>query len=622
WSEMVNNIIFDNIYNKLGINVTPNEMTELVMGANASPMVTQNQQFRNRQTGQFDPSLVRMYLSNLDHDPQGVEPGTLRKRWVSFETYLKQSQFEAKYTNLVAKGFYAPKWLAEMNYKDQGRYANFKYVQLPYSEVNDADIKVTDEEMDNYIKSHAALYKQDEETRRIAYVTFDISASAADSQQVLQYLDGKRADFAKAEKAEDVQSFLKLYSEKPFDEAYYTKEKLVSPVKDSLFAYPVGTVVGPYVDNGSFVLAKVVNKKMISDSVRVRDIKISFAGVNTQEAANEKFLLIDSIYKAIDSLHGDFAQFAATYSDDPVSKLRGGDLGWVKQNEKDQALNDTIFYRAVKGKLYKVPSQTENAIHIIQVVDDKPTDLALQVAYLSKEIVPSPETEKHIYSQASVFASDNQSVDKFTAAGQKMNIKTVASLAKDAYSVEGLEGSAREIVTWAYKASKGVVSPVFTVGQQNVVAVLEDIRPKGLPELSSIREVVNAAVVKQKKVELLEKKITDAKAASVDDLAGKLGKVASEADHVSFSSPRINGQFEPAVAAAALATPAGKLSGPVEGKSGVFAVQTLSIDEPAKTDDYSMMAAQMQQQLEGKARYAQDVEKKLATIQDNRIDFF
>jgi peptidyl-prolyl cis-trans isomerase D len=624
WNQMVNDIIFNKIYDKLGINVTPDEMNELATGQeNASPYIKQNGQFRNPQTGQFDPSLVRMYLSRLDQDPEGVEPGTVRRQWLNFETMLKQNQYQEKYNNLVTKGLFVPTWMGEMTYNDQNRLADFKYVQLPYSDVNDADVKVTDEDLKKYVDEHSARFKQEEETRKIDYVTFDIAASSADSAKTIQYLEEKRADFAAAKTASDDSVFVKLYSETPFDGAYYEKDKTLAPtqIKDSLFTAKIGTIVGPYVDNVFFKMAKISDRKLISDSVHVRDISFSFAGITSQEQANGIFKQIDSIYKAIDSLHGDFAQFAFAFSSDQASKMKGGDLGWVKRGTKDKAYNDLIFFHAQKGKLYKVPNQTENAIHLVQVIEDKPTTPAVLVSYLTKEILPSPETERNIYSTATNFAADNQSEAKFKASGEKVNMKTVSAVKKDAFDIPGL-GSARDLIKWVYGAKKGDVSPVYTVDKKHVVALLEVVRAKGVPELDALRDAVKPEVIKDKKFEILSKKIADAKASNIDDLASKLAKSATEADKVSFGRPAVNGAFEPKVAATALVTPVGKLSVPVKGNAGVYVTQTIAVQEPVKTTDYSMYTYQLKQQLQSKSRYAQEVEKKLANIDDNRFDFF
>ena len=620
WNQMVNDIIFNNIYEKLGLTVTAAELNELVTGENASPYI--KQQFRNQQTGQFDPAQVKMFLSNLDRDPEGAEPGTTRKQWLKFEGNLKENQYQEKYNALINKGLYVPTWLAEVAYNDQARTVDFKYVQLPYSEINDADVKVSDDDLKKYIADHAAKFKQEEETRKVDYVAFDIAASSGDSVATMRSLEEKREEFAKGEKASDDSLFVKIYSETPFDDVYYEKDKLFSPIKDSLFSAKVKTIIGPYADGKMFKLAKITDRKLISDSVKVRDIKIGFAGVTTQEAANAKFMLVDSIFKQIDSLKGDFGKFAAAFSDDEVSKTKGGDIGWVKAGEKDKAINDLIFFRAQKGKLYKVPSQTENAIHLVEVVEDKPTKLAVQVAYFTKEIVPSPETEKNIYSTATSFAADNQNTAKFKSAGEKLHIKTVPALKKDAYDLDGLQAPARDVVKWAFKANKGEVSPVYTVDKKHIVALVEDIRPKGLPDLDAVRDGVKAEVIKNKKFELLAKKITDAKAASIDDLATKLGKTATEAQRASFGSPNVNGSYEPKVVATALTSPVAKVSQPVQGNAGAYVVQTTAVAEPPKASDYGMYSFQIKQKLMGKSRDAQEVEKKLANIDDNRFDFF
>lgn len=621
WNELVNDIIFKKVYDNLGINVTPEEMNELVTGENASQYIKNDQQFRNPQTGQFDPAQVRLYLQRLDQDPQGVEPGTVRKQWLRFETLLKQNQFQSKYNNLVTKGLYVPSWMGEMSYYDQSKSVDFKYVQLPYAEVNDADVKLTDEDYKKYLSENAAKYKQEQETRKISYVAFDIVASSSDSAKTIQSLEEKRADFAKGETPASDSAFVKLYSETPFDGVYYDKDKVFASVKDSFFTLPVRSIVGPYVDGGSFKLAKISDRKLISDSVRVRDIKISFEGITSQEAANAKYKLIDSIFKEIDTLKKDFGAVAAAVSDDPMSKLRGGDLGWVKQGEKDKSYNDLIFYRAQKGKTYRVVSQTENAIHILQVVEDKPTKAAVLMTYLSKEIIPSPETERNIYGNATSFAADNQSEAKFKEAGKKLNAKTVEALSKEDFNVMGL-GSARDLVKWAFNAKKGDVSSIFTVDKKHVVALLELVKPKGTPSVDDVKDAIKPFVTQQKKVELLSKKVADAKASSIDDLAAKLGKPAMAATQVTFANPNLNGAYEPKVVAVALGSGVNKLSAPVDGAAGVYVVQTTAVNEPAKQNDYSIYTFQMKQQLQGKSRFAQEVQKKLADVQDDRFDFF
>lgn len=620
WDQMVNDAIFKDVYEKLGVNVTDEELSELATGENAHPYIIQN--FSNPQTGQFDPQQVRLFLQQLDKDQPGAEPGTTRKQWLRFEQGIKKDQFQKKYENLITKGLGVPTWQSEMSYNDQNRAVDFKYVQLAYTDVNDADVKVTDEDLKKYIDEHSAMFKRDEETRKIQYVTFDINASAADSAAIIASLEEKRAEFAKGEKISDDSLFVKIYSEQAFSDVYLTADQITSSVKDSFFALPVKSLVGPYLDNGSFKLAKITDRKGISDSVRVRDITISFANITTQEQANQKLLQIDSIYKEIDSLGGNFAAFAATFSDDAISKMQGGDLGWVKQGQKDPFYNNLIFFRGVKGKTYRVASQQENAWHIIQIIEDKPSKTGVLLTYLSTKIEPSPDTEKEIYSRATAFYADNQSADKFKAAAQKLNVKTVNELKADAFNIQGLNGNARELVKWAFKAKKNDISNIIAIGNKNVIAMVEDVQAKGVATVDAVRDIVKPMVVREKKAEILAKKITDAAAANADALAAKTGKPALQADKATFANPSMGGTYEPKVVATALGLPAGKLSAPIEGNAGVYAVQTIAVTEPAKLTDFTMYGMQLKQQVQGKARTAAEAQKKLAKIEDKRADFF
>lgn len=621
WDEMVNDVIFEKVYKSLGIGVTKEEVREFTLGENLHPYVRQSFGGPN---GQVDIAQLTAITQNLDKDQPGEEPGTRKRQWLKFEGAMKKAQYQQKYNNLITKGLYVPAWMAEMAYLDQTRTVDFKYVSLNYSDVNDADIKVTDEELKEYLNNHRAKFKSDVETRKLQYVAFNVVASSTDSAAIVSELEAKRAEFTQGTTLADDSLFVKINSETPFDDVYYEKDQMTSVVTDSFFALNKGTVIGPYVENGSFRLAKITDRKVISDSSRVREIVFSFAQIQPgSPEAVAKYKLMDSIQSLIDSLGADFGLMAAQFSEDPASKVAGGNIGWVKKGQKGKMYNDILFYRAVKGKTYRA-LEGGDAVHLFQVIEDKPGKTGVLVSYLSREIVPSSETDRAIFSNATLFVSDNQNEAKFREAAKKYNAKTVSNLRDESFDVEGL-GAAREIVKWAFKAKKGDISSVFSVnkGRTYVVALLEQIREKGVPDLDAVRDNIKPLVVQEKKFELLSKRIADAKAGSIDDLATKLGKPVLQAERSSFSNPSLNaGSYEQVVVATALGTAAGKQSAPVKGNSGVFVVQTIAVQVPPKQTDYSPFATQPQMQAQSKARYAQQTQKKLADVQDTRSFFF
>ncbi len=88
-----------------------------------------------------------------------------------------------------------PKWMIEKMNADNSQIAAISYVNTPYITVPDSSVKVTDDEIGEYIAKHKDQFKQDE-SRSIAYVVFDASPTAADSAKIRQQLIDQEKDFA------------------------------------------------------------------------------------------------------------------------------------------------------------------------------------------------------------------------------------------------------------------------------------------------------------------------------------------------------------------------------------------------------------------------------------------
>ncbi|MFN8310046.1 MAG: SurA N-terminal domain-containing protein [Chitinophagales bacterium] len=625
WDDMINGKVMEKTYNNVGVAVTDDEMVEIFTGKNPHPYV--QQQFTNPQTGQFDAQYVKMYMQTLDKDEPGQEAGSKRRQWTNFEKEVKKSQLQQKYTNLVVKGMTTPSWMAEMAYVDANKTADVRYVLLPYTEVNDNDLKITDDELKKYLNEHAARFRQEDETRGIKYVSFDIAPSAKDSASALKSLTDKLEEFKAGKNKSEDSMFVKIYSETPMIDLYASAEQLGgSAVKDTLLSQPVGTVVGPYVEEGMFKFAKISARKMMSDSVRVREIVFSFNQVRDQAGQQQRIALIDSLYRAIDSFNADFGAIALAYSDDNNSKVNGGNIGWVNQKDptKDEFYKSIVFHNGVVGKTYRHISQQENAVRLIQIVEEHPSKPGVKVAYFTKSIVPSPETERNIYATVSEFASSNATEEKFKAyakAHPEM-VKDAMMLRRQDFQVMGL-GTARGLIKWAFEAKRGDISPIKTIDKKHVVAYLEVVRAKGTPDLDGVKEQVKMLCTRDKKFEVLSKKIKDAGAANVDALASKLGKEPMSAEHLIFSNPMLGSSaYEPSVVAAGVGLANGKMSNPIEGNQGVYVVQKISGIDPPKATDLTQYVMQLRQMAMGKAgRGSQEALKRMADVKDNRLDF-
>lgn len=611
WNQHVENTILREKYSNLGITITGDEIFSLIKGPNPHPAI--RRAFSNPQTGEYNPQQVLNIIRNLDRDPSGER----RKQWLSFENSLKENRLRTKYTTLVRKGLYVPQWQAEFEYQIQNATADMNYVQLPYTGISNDQIQVTESEMKEYIQEHKEEYQQ-EESRSIKYVSFDISPSAADSAKALKWLQGKREQFAEAEKDSN---FIRLYSDQSFDAAYHTREELESPIADTLFTIDTNKIIGPYIESSYYKYTKVLDRKKIADSVRASHILITATRQNIQQQRQ----LWDSLHTQIQEGKATLEELARQHSQDQATANKGGSLGWVKKGELHPAINNALFYRGEEGDVMKVGSN--RGFHIIKIDEANPTKTGVQTAELAKSIVASSETEKRVYAKASEFASNNRTVASLdsAASANDLNVRKAPNLKENDHSILGL-GQAREVVKWAYNADEGDVSSAFYLGDKYAVAALTQKKKEGTAPLANIRTEIEVKVRQQKKAKKLADRLKQAKssASSLREVGQAVNAEVQSAIGVSISNPNLgDAGSEPNVAARAIALEEGSLSKPIQGNNGVYMIEVTSLSTPSQTRGIAMFRQQEAQQLQQKTQQGlMESLRESSNIQDNRSQFY
>lgn len=614
WNQYVNDQLMGEKYEKLGIQVTADELYDMVQGPNPHPAVVQS--FSDPQTGQYDPSQIAAFLQNLDKD----ETGETRKRWLNFEKYIRDDRIRTKFIDLVKSGMYTPSWQANESYTLSGTTVDFEYVYLPYAEVADADVTVTDDELQDYLHANKKKYTQDEETRSIEYVSFDIKPTKEDTLRIRAKLEELFSNF---QKTRSDSAFLRSYSQLPFDPKYYGKDELKSVMKDTFFTVDTNTVIGPFLEDGYWKYGKLLDRKLIPDSVRAKHIFISIAGVKDQAGVAQKRAVADSLLKEITEKGADFAMMVAQHSNDEETKQKGGDMGWIKPGEKFRTIDLALFYKHAQGDIFMVPSDEDNkrGFHIIQITEAKPVKDAVQVAFLAKEIAASVETERALYAEASKFASSNQSAQAFRDAAKSLNPRQAEGIKANDNAIQGIN-AARDIVKWAFNASEGDVSEVFSLHDKYVVALLTKVKPKGLTALEDVKTEIEVEVKKKKKAEKLKENVKGQTDLNV--IAGATGKMVQTASGMSFGSNFIEGVGqEPAVVSKALQMNQGETSAPIIGDNGVFIIKVTVKNSPPPLTDVKSQRKQSEQLASSMIEYSlQDAIRKSAEVKDERYRFY
>lgn len=605
WDEYIKEVIMSAEYDELGISVTKQELYELLQGNNPHPVVVQ--QFTDPNTGQFSPQQIANFIRNLDVDDENMTSAEKKQRWKGFETFIKQDRLTNKYNNLVKQSIYATTTEAKEVFQLNNTQVDISYVLYNYSTVPDNQISYTDADLKAYLEAHPGRFEQ-ERSRIIDYVTFEVIPSPQDTAEALSDIEELKQQFIAAN-SDSV--FLKLYSDEPYDPAYYTQDKLASSIADTFFTVDSGTVVGPYLEGNSFVLAKLLGRKGIADSVKARQIVFR---PTSQEDVVLKKAQADSLKLALESGEASFEQLVLQYSDDESSI--DGDMGWVKPGELFPTINRGLFYDYNEGDYFVVGS--DQAFHLIQITEADQNQEGAKVAFVKREIRPSKSTSNNKFNEANQFLGEYGTAEKFKTAD--VNVRTSAPLMISTNEIAGL-GTARDIVKWSFMANEGQVSNVFILEDKFVVAMLKDAREEGMPSVEDVRGELENLVKQEKKTAFVKAKISGK--TDLNAIASTLGVEVKSATGVSFNSTSIGGSNEPRVAGASVALNEGEVSEPIQGNLGVYVVKATSVSKAQEPAGYSMQKQQLSQTNKFRVdNQLYNAIKEASNVQDERYKFY
>ncbi|MGB8191791.1 MAG: peptidylprolyl isomerase, partial [Chitinophagaceae bacterium] len=606
WNQMVEEALMKDQYEALGIYVTDKEVGDILYGSN--PPEQLRRQFTNPQTQQYDANMAYQTIQEFKKRSP--------KEYNEFIESIISGRQREKYLALIANTVYIPKWMIEKSNADNSQMASISYVNIPYTTISDSSATVTDADVKDYIDKHKEEFKQ-EESRSIAYVAFSAAPSAKDTVDVLRQLEHLRAEF---DTTSDYQSFLARHgSEQEFSNAYVTNSNLQVANKDTIRALANGRVFGPYLDGRSFVLAKMIDKRNMPDTVKLRHILISTQNGTADSVAKRR---IDSVSNAIAG-GADFSTLAAQVSDDQGSNKNGGEYEYTSLQFTTIApeFAEAIFY-GNKGD--KKTVKTTFGYHYIEILDQKKIEPAYKVAYFTKSIYPSTETENRASGMANQFSGQSRTLKAFDDNVTKNKYQKIISpeIKPTDMSIPNL-GSNRQLVRWIFDADLGDVSDAQVVGDQHVVAVVTEINKEGLMSPQKARPIVENIVRNQKKAEQIKKKLGTP--ASLEAAATAGGQPVQRADSLSFAGAFIPnvGQEMKLIGSALNKAWQGKVSPPIAGNGGVFVIRTENVfakANPAADVEQQRNAALTQQRQSMFYRAIESV-KKAANIKDYRAKF-
>jgi peptidyl-prolyl cis-trans isomerase D len=614
WQQILSDKLMSKTYNKTGLGVSPDEVEMLVFGDDPHPIV--RQLFTDPQTGAFNESFLVNFLKATETDE------ATKKKWLFFEDQIINDRLNTKLVNLMSKGLYVTGKQSEYEAGLSLNTVSFSYIAHNYSAIADSSVKVSSDEIRDYYDAHKENYKRTAQ-RDMEYIVFDIAPSESDLKEAELWATNEKANFAAAT---DLEQYINLTADNRHTGIYKPLSELPESLHGLAESGDKSAVVGPYFEDGSYKIARIVDIAERPDSVRAAHILLSpKTGRSMAQARKEADSLMLLIKSGID-----FNVLAMANSDDQGSAQVGGDLGWFSEGMMITPFNNTCF-SGKKGDLVTV--ETTYGLHIIKIIDQSRRMKKYDIGVVDHKVIPSNITNQRIYAEASQFAGTNNTYEKFNkaVADGSLDKKLAMNVTPEQKELPGLE-QARGLVMALFQNSKvgSIVldnssQAVFELPDMYVVAYCTRVQEEGIAPVESVASDIRFILAKKKKAEMIsgEMKKMAAEGKTIYDIASYYNATVQDASGINFRSYSVPGAgIEPGLIAAASASEAGVLSKPVAGNNGVymFVVNTVA---PVAAEDNALVRERLNSNYQIRASYeAYQAIRDKKEVVDKRYKFY
>lgn len=620
--ETFNQIIAENIFtsesDKLGIDLTSKELNYILTSNDPMNPLLQEQALRDPATGKLNLEEANKVIQNIkkskDDQREGINMQLINP--------LKLSSRVNKYTAMLNASAYYPTWMKKRDTDFSTQFAQIDYVTIPFYEIPDSTIKVTDADINAYVQKNKELFKQ-EKGKMVSYITFSQLPNLEDSVRTSSLLAEITNDFAADTNA--TLFVAKNTSVIEFQDTYKPKASFGTAYIDTIINTPAGVVYGPYAERNNYVIAKVIGSKMLPDSVRAKHILIPTHDRQTGEVIREESVaknLADSLLAAIN--HGsDFTALAAQFSSDG-SANNGGDLGTYGFGAMVPEFNDYTFNNPVGSRGVV---RTQFGYHVIEVTNQKNFSPAYKIAFVAKEIM-SGDATINAASLSATKASAKQGAKTLAEYAEKNNLRLVENptlVQENDFTIGSIQ-EARSIVQWVNDAEIGAVSEPFNIGNEFIVVTVDKAFKEGTQDAESARDGAEPMILKEKKTEMIVKKLgANPTLESAATAYNKSIQSAGQDSLLTMSAQVVTGLgVEPKLVGASFnKANQTAVSAPFAGTSGVYVMKVKSIGtKPNAEANQEMMAENKINFLKSANNSWYESLRKLAKITDERSKHF
>lgn len=556
WNQMIQEKIMYSQMDQLGMHLGQDEFDDIRFGQNIRTDFLNNPNFKDPQTGQFDPKLVQNYFAFIQQNYPLYYKNQV-------EAVVNERLYE-KYNNMVKYGLYVNTLEAKDEYYRQKQTMDISFVSQNYASIPDSTVSVTDAELRAYYSAHKEEDRFDKPAQvSLKYVVFDVVPTAADLEEIKANIASLKADF---KTAKNDSTFIMKYSSSRNPGTVKLEAKDNMTLQAMIDSASVGDVIGPYKAGESYAIAKIVSKGT-KEQATARHILLSKQSQPDMEILHS---LADSIVNAIQA-GASFEAMVTKYSDDPGSVNNGGTYEWFDRERMVKPFSDAAFDEPI-GSLNIV--ETDYGVHIVEPLERREIGV-VEAKVVDERILPSSETFNETYVKANTFSIAVGNTEEFVekAKSEGFEIKETTDLTMQSRSIPGVANSV-EAVRWAHNLDQtdvGDVSQPFEFNRKIIVANLAKRTEAGIQTFEDAKETIRPEVIKEKKIEKFKNEM---KGQSLTELAEALDLQVQQGTNVSEKQPSLPGAgAEGYIVGYALSMSEGDISPPLEGNRGVYVIK-------------------------------------------------
>ena len=296
WQALISEHIFEPALEQMGLQFSDAERMALLSGEQFSQ--TLYNAFADA-TGAYNVAAVSQFLAQAESDPQAAAA------WAQLLQQLRLESQMMKYYGLVKGGVHVNALEVANGLKAANTTYNGKLVMKPYSSVPDSLFTVSSSEIKAYYKAHKNNYKK-VPSRSISYVVFEVSPTEEDMAALEQEVKMVGEEFAATK---ELKSYTRSNRFGTVAQNYVSADQLLEEEAEALMA---GKTYGPVLKNNEWAMARVLDSKMLPDSIGLRHIVLPYTETE----------LADSLMTVLKG-GADFATLAAQYSAVQTAQVGG-----------------------------------------------------------------------------------------------------------------------------------------------------------------------------------------------------------------------------------------------------------------------------------------------------------